>query len=140
MSNLVGFLVAIIAAIYFLFISGDVSMYLDMHTVALLIPLIYGLSLISFGKELTLQSIFGFKYLISPASKRLPLLANVYKTQIKFSIIAAIIGFFAGLVSILTNMNDPAAIGPAYAVLVLVILYSALAIGLVYYPLYKKLS
>jgi len=115
-------------------------MYLDMHTVALLIPLIYGLSLISFGKELTLQSIFGFKYLVSPASKPLPLLANVYKTQIKFSIIAAIIGFFAGLVSILTNMNDPAAIGPAYAVLVLVILYSALATGLIYYPLYKKLS
>jgi len=105
----------------------------------LIFPIIYGLSLNCFGTKLTIESIQGFKYLFSSAPESLPKLAKVYKAQIKFSIIASIIGFFTDLVAILIQMNDPTAIAPAFDVLILVFLYSALAIGLIYYPLYKKL-
>jgi chemotaxis protein MotA len=50
------------------------------------------------------------------------------------------VGTLIGLVQMLANMSDPAAIGPAMAVALLTTLYGALVANLIAIPIAKKLE
>lgn len=67
-------------------------------------------------------------------------LSSIYLSQIVLTIITSIIGLSAGLMAFLINYEDAVTIGPELAILMPLILYPGLIIGLVYYPLCKKMA
>ena len=142
MSNILGWFLAIVATTFFLGISAELSMYIDVVTIVFIIPAVYGLSLVIYGYRKTLLSIKSIKYLFISANTPKEQLSNIYSTQIKLTIITSVIGLSAGLMAVLVNYDlvDSRSIGPELAVLMPLILYPSLIIGLIYYPLYKKLA
>ena len=142
MSNILGWFLAIAATAFFLGISAELSIYIDVVTIVFIIPTVYGLSSVIYDGRKTLLSIKGIKYLFIAVNTPKEALSNIYLTQIKLTIITSVIGFSAGLMAVLVNYDpvDSSSIGPELAVLMPLILYPSLIIGLIYYPLYKKLA
>jgi len=59
----------------------------------------------------------------------------VASSGIRYSMLTGFIGGMIGLVHMLTNMEDPTAIGPALAVCLLSAFYAGVMVMLVYYPM-----
>ena len=62
-------------------------------------------------------------------------LEAVAESGIKYATLTGFIGTLIGLVSMLANLEDPTAIGPAMAVCLLSAFYAGASIMLVFYPL-----
>lgn len=143
MSHFFGWLLAVIVTFFFLQISAEsIFIYIDIVTIVFLFGTVYGLSLVIFGGSKTLQSIIHIKSLFTSGDTANKVLSNIYLTQIKLAIIASLIGFSAGLMMVFANyeLADSNSIGPQFAILMPLFLYSSIIIGLIYYPLYKKLA
>ena len=140
MSNILGWLLVILATAFFLKLSAEPSIYIDVATIIFIVPAVYGLSLVIYGYRKTLLSINNIKYLFMSVVTPKEEVSNIYLNQIKLTIITAVIGLSAGIMAFLSNYDDPSSIGPGLAVLMPFILYPSLIIGLIYYPLYKKLA
>ncbi|WP_114765181.1 flagellar motor protein PomA [Vibrio rhodolitus] len=66
--------------------------------------------------------------------------ANVFKAYGDVAPAMGMIGTLVGLVAMLSNMDDPKAIGPAMAVALLTTLYGAVLANMVFFPIADKLT
>ena len=142
MSSTVGWLLATSSLILWLAFSSasQFGIYLDIPSLLLLVPVVYGLSFVIHGTDLTVESVSGIKYLFVQKPPRNRHLALLYKNQIKFSMIAAVIGMISGLIPVLNYMDSFTSIGPALVIVLSPLVYSVVISGMVFYPLYKKLQ
>ena len=144
MSHFLGWLLAVVTTFIFLKLSAAISMfiYIDISTIVFILSAVYGLSLVIYGGGKTLQSIIHIKFLFLAVNEPKETLSDLYLTQIKLVIIASVIGLSAGLMVFFDNyeLANSNSIGPELAILMPLILYPSAIIGLIYYPLYKKLA
>jgi chemotaxis protein MotA len=77
---------------------------------------------------------------IAMASERHKHAATIFKTMADVAPAMGMIGTLVGLVSMLSNMDDPKSIGPAMAVALLTTLYGAIMANMVGIPIAAKLG
>lgn len=140
MSYLIGLLVVLAAIFLQLDITGELGSFVDLPSIVIPLLLIYGLSTITFGASTTLKSIAGIRYLCTEKPDEKPFDSDIYKRQIHFSIIAAAIMLLSSSIAIATLLDDISMLGPSVAIPLLGSFYPLLFAGLIYYPLYIKLS
>jgi len=128
--------------IIFEFEAGDIRLIILWPAILFISIYIYGLSLVTFGLSKTLRSVVGLKYLFIEKENSALELSKVYKCQINFSIVAAIIYTFIVIIGLLANSDIDGfkVVIPTIAYSILGLSFSVLISGLIYYPLCKKLS
>lgn len=134
-------------AISFLMIlGGELKMFFDVYSLLFMFFFTWAGTLVAFGVDGLLKSLFGLKYLFSgeiesgKATERLQL---IFKNQILFCYGAAFVGLLVGTVAIHGNPEmtiDANILHRAYAVNILLVLYSALYCEVILRPLKTKLA
>jgi len=141
MTTFIAWLATLAVTLSFLHLTADLTLFIDLPTLIFMMVSIYGLSVVIYGAQPTLQSIAHMKHLFLNKQQTNTVLSELYLSQIKLTVIIAIIGLSAGLLGFFFFYdNSSAATGPALSVLMPLILYPAVFIGFIFYPLYKKLS
>ena len=147
MQSLLALCIVLAAVFMLLVISGDVTVFIDPYSILYLVLFMYSSTVIAFGSRGLIKSFTGLRYLFANDISQTPasnFLSEILKKQIYFVYGGAIIGFLIGSVAIHSHMGieDPIsqAIHPAYAVNLLVLLYSALIAEGILRPLATKLE
>jgi len=125
-SNMLG--EGIIAAVLtFLVINGtDFSTFIHFPSMVFVVGVIVGSLLFKHGTEGLALFIGTTEY-----ERR----KEIVKTGVKATFTAGALGFFIGLVQLLSNLSDPTKVGPALAVSLLTVIYSLVIYLIIFLPL-----
>jgi transcriptional regulator with XRE-family HTH domain len=138
-------LTAVLGAVIILFrLAGDIGMFVDPWSITFVVLFMYAATAVAYGGQGLVKSITGLRYLFasevnySPASNHL---SKILTDQIKFVYGGSAVGALIGLIAILSHTSPgEEAVLPAYAVMLLVILYAAIISECILRPLSTKLK
>jgi len=140
-------LIVVTGAIVMLFIlGGELKLFFDWISAVYLLLMMYSGTVVAFGAHGLTKSISGLGYLFANDISHSPatdFLAEIYAKQIRFVYGGAFIGLLIGIISIhgnYANIEAKYTIHAAYAVCLLVVLYSAILAEAILRPLSTKLS
>jgi len=143
MHSAIALLVSAITVYFVVLITGDISVFIDTISLLFLLFFMYSGTVIAFGVNGLMKSITGLRFLftneieVTQASHDL---AHILAKQIWFLYGGAFIGILIGVIAIAAHMTAADALGPAYAVNMLVLLYAAIFAEGVLRPLSTKLK
>ncbi|PCI59163.1 MAG: transcriptional regulator [Gammaproteobacteria bacterium] len=125
------------------FLAGGINIYIDTFSLIFVVLFMYSGTTIAFGTQGLVKSITSLRFLFTNDIKETPAsqyLALILAKQIWFLYGGAFIGVLIGFVAIYSNMAEIDAMGPAYAVNMLVLLYAAIFSEGILRPLSVKLA
>jgi transcriptional regulator with XRE-family HTH domain len=143
MQSAFALLIVIGTILFGLFLAGGIKLFIDVFSLAFVVLFMYSGTIIAFGAQGLIKSITGLRFLFSneievtPASQYL---AHIIAKQIWFIYGGAFIGILIGTIAIESQMTNTDALGPAYAVNMLVLLYAAIFAEGILRPLSTKLN
>jgi len=130
----------VLAGIVFIAPGGHFSSFVDLLLMALFVGIVVGGLLIGFSPSVIVRS---FRAAILGDDNSQPDVLNqyisVFRRTYQLAWAAGIVSVVIGTVITLTNLDDPVAIGPAFAVALLGVLYAAVFAELVIRPLEQSL-
>lgn len=124
MKRLFYLLVTISLIAYALSLYGDLHSFLDLPSFLITTLITLGILLAKYGKEVF--------QLYKPQSQRSSVIAS---DGIVISILSGFLGCLIGIILILGNLSDQAAIGPGMAIAFLPLLYSFIIAVVIFFPL-----
>lgn len=136
--NILGWLIAIPSLVYLLSTTGQITVFFDFGFYVVIPLIIYGLSMVSFGKEDTVRSLSNLRYLVLGNANHCKRLSRIYKTQVVFSFVAGLVVFLAGLIVALADVEQVSVVFASISLHLVAPFFSLILTGFVYYPLYKK--
>lgn len=143
MFNVIALTVVLGAVITLFRLAGDVGMFVDLWSIIFVVLFMYAATAVAYGGQGLVKSMTGLRYLFaseinySPASNHL---SKILNSQIKFVYGGSAVGALIGLIAIFSHTSPgEEAVFPAYAVMLLVILYAAIISECILRPLSTKL-
>ncbi len=124
-------------------LAGGVSQFIDVQSMLFVMLFMYAATVIAFGSSGLIKSIKGLSYLFASEISSTPAteyLSLIFKKQIYFIYGAALIGLLIGSIAIHTNVDEAIVFHRAYAVNLIVLLYSAIFAEGILRPLSAKLE
>jgi len=144
MLNVIALTVVLGAVITLFKLAGDIGMFVDPWSIVFVVFFMYAATAVAFGGQGMMKSITGLRYLFandinhSPASNHL---SRILNSQIKFVYGGSAVGALIGLIAIFSHTTPgEETVFPAYAVMLLVVLYAAIISECILRPLSIKLK
>ena len=142
-----GLLVVVAVLVWGILLGGRLSSFVDVTSGVLVLGVTFGLLVATHGLSSTVSSLFGgLGRLLVPGRcaqwtpEEAASAANIASSAIRFSLIAGVLGGFIGLVTLLQSLDDPSAMGPPMAVMVLSAFYALLLIMAWFLPVSRRFS
>ena len=142
-----GLLVAEAALVWGILLGGRLTPFLDVASGVIVSGVTFGLLVATHGLRPTMSSLFGgLGRMMVPdwcrpwTPEEAAGAGRIASSAIRFTFIAGALGAFIGLIAMLQNLDDPSAIGPAVAVMVLSAFYSLMFVMLWFLPINRRFS
>ena len=126
-------------------LAGNTAFFVNVPSALYLVLFLYAATIIAFGTEGLMKSLYGLKYLFTDemvGGAQARYLSELYKSQVKFLYGGALVGLIIGTIAILANVDtyDNFVYQRASAVNLIVLLYAALLAEVLFRPLSLKLK
>jgi len=135
-ANIVGWLLAVSMVYAAILVGGSIGQFINMPSILIVLGLSYFLGIAAYGWR---DFNYSVKALLFVYRRKVPSTlgirhVNIIRNMRWYIMSSGLLGFLVGLVQMLANLDDPAAIGPAAAVAMLTIFYSVVLILFICQP------
>ena len=145
--GIVGWLVTVMVLVFGMLLGGPIHIFLDAPSFVLVFGLTAGLLGVTYGLPAASRSLLGgMGRLLAPGHfnewtpEEARCAANIASSAIRMAMLSAVVAGLLGFIAVLTSLEDPAALGPAMAVMMVSAFYALLLITLWFLPISRRFS